>query len=159
MFRIYVGNLPYSVDNDELKKIFSEAGTVTDTAIPLRFDGKPKGFAFVEFDSKEAMDKAIETFNEKEVGGRVLRVSEAHPRDDKGGDAGDKPADKPMKEDKAEEVTEEEPMKDESPAEDMPAEDTKEDEVTDEATEETPAEEETPAADATDDADDTETNA
>lgn len=141
MFRIYVGNLPYSVDNDELKKIFSDAGTVTDTAIPLRFDGKPKGFAFVEFDSKEAMDKAIEMFNEKEVGGRVLRVSEAHPREDKGGD---KPADKPMKEAKAEEVTEEateEPMTEEAPGEDV-AEDT---------TEET-TEEEAPAEESTDEA-------
>ena len=83
-FKVYVGNLSYDVTSDQLKELFSQAGTVVDSiVISDRQSGRSKGFGFVELSSKEEMDKAVEMFNEKEFEGRSIRVSPARPQEDR----------------------------------------------------------------------------
>ena len=82
--KLYVGNLPYSASEDQLKTMFSEAGTVVSAAIINdKFSGRSKGFAFVEMDSKEGLEKAVELFNGKDMGGRAIVVNEARPREER----------------------------------------------------------------------------
>jgi len=78
--KLYVGNLPYTVKEDDLKDLFSEAGTV-DSAVIIndKFSGRSKGFGFVEMSSEEDAKKAIETFDGKEMEGRKIVVNEARP--------------------------------------------------------------------------------
>lgn len=81
--KIYVGNLPFKVDDAELKKIFSEFGTVTEAVvITEKYSRRSKGFGFVSFDEDDAVEKAVSAMDGKEVGGRALKVSEAKPRED-----------------------------------------------------------------------------
>lgn len=81
---LYVGNLPYSLDDNQLKDLFSEAGSVTSaTIITDKMSGRSKGFGFVEMGSDEEAAKAIEMFNEKEVEGRNIKVNEARPREER----------------------------------------------------------------------------
>ena len=80
MASIYVGNLPYSITENDLKELFSEYGEVQ--AVKLVMDhetGRPRGFGFVEMDKTDARS-AIKVINGNEVGGRTLRVNEAHQR-------------------------------------------------------------------------------
>ncbi|MGE9267258.1 MAG: RNA recognition motif domain-containing protein [Verrucomicrobiales bacterium] len=87
--KMYVGNIPFSTSDDELRDLFGEFGDVTDVHIPQdRDSGRPRGFAFVTMDSKEAMEKAIEELDGADFGGRNLRVNEAKPREDRGGGGG-----------------------------------------------------------------------
>lgn len=78
---IYVGNLPYSVTDDELRDIFGEHGAV-DRAIVIKdkFSGQSKGFGFVEMGDSSEANRAIEAVNGQNHGGRPLRVNEARPR-------------------------------------------------------------------------------
>lgn len=78
---IYVGNLPYNVDDRELQRIFEEHGTVSSAKVIIdRESGRSKGFGFVEMpDGSEAQD-AIAALNDAQVAGRNLRVNEARPR-------------------------------------------------------------------------------
>lgn len=77
---IYVGNLPWSTSEEQLKQLFQEAGTVISVKlINDRETGKPKGFGFVEMEDNEAL-AAIEKFNGSEYGGRTLKVNEANPK-------------------------------------------------------------------------------
>ena len=80
--KLYVGNLAYSVTNEDLEALFSQAGKVdTATVVMDKFSGQSRGFGFVEMaDSNEAA-KAIEEFNETELKGRAIRVNEARPRE------------------------------------------------------------------------------
>lgn len=89
MKKIFVGNMPYSATEDELRKVFEEYGAVESTAIITdRETGRPRGFAFVEMADADA-EAAIEGLDGKEFGGRPLRVNEARPRrDDRGGGGG-----------------------------------------------------------------------
>ena len=65
----------------ELESLFSQVGNVTEVFIPTdRTTGRPRGFAFVEFDSPEAVTEAIDRFDGFELAGRNLRVNEAHER-------------------------------------------------------------------------------
>ncbi|MBD3359688.1 MAG: RNA-binding protein [Candidatus Buchananbacteria bacterium] len=81
---LYVGNLPYSLDDNQLKDLFSEAGSVTSaTIITDKMSGRSKGFGFVEMGSEEEAAKAIEMFNEKEIEGRNIKVNEARPREER----------------------------------------------------------------------------
>lgn len=81
---IYVGNLPYTVDGDELREIFSGFGEVASaTVIMDKFSGRSKGFGFVEMPSKDDAEKAISALNGSEVKGRNLTVNEARPRQDR----------------------------------------------------------------------------
>jgi len=78
--KIYVGNLPWAIDDSKLKELFAEAGEVSEaTVIKDKFSGRSKGFGFVTIDDDAAAAKAIETFNGKEIEGRELKVSEARP--------------------------------------------------------------------------------
>lgn len=74
--KIFVGNLPFSVDNDRLKEEFSKFGQVEETKIIMdRNSGRSKGYGFVEFANREAADAAIAGMNEKPMEGRNLTVS------------------------------------------------------------------------------------
>jgi RNA recognition motif-containing protein len=76
-----VGNLSFDVTRDELIEAFSAAGRVVDAKVPTdRETGRPRGFAFVEFESDEAALKSIEQLNGKDLKGRPLRVNEAENR-------------------------------------------------------------------------------
>jgi RNA recognition motif-containing protein len=80
--KLYIGNLAYSVTNEDLEALFSQAGKVdTATVVMDKFSGQSRGFGFVEMaDSNEAA-RAIEEFNETELKGRAIRVNEARPRE------------------------------------------------------------------------------
>jgi RNA recognition motif-containing protein len=78
--KLYVGNLLYEVGDEDLKTHFSTVGTVvTATVIRFRDSGRSKGFGFVEMESEEEAQKAIDTFNAQDFKGRKLVVSEARP--------------------------------------------------------------------------------
>lgn len=83
--KLYVGNLPFKLNNDDLKKAFEEFGAVEEATIIFdKFSRRSKGFGFVTFSDDEAGKKAIEAMDGKELGGRPLKVSEARPREDAG---------------------------------------------------------------------------
>jgi len=78
--KLYVGNLNYSVSEDELGQFFTEAGTVVKAEIILdRNTGRSRGFGFVEMESEEQAKKAIELLYDKELKGRRALVREARP--------------------------------------------------------------------------------
>lgn len=78
--KLYVGNLPFSATEDEVRTLFSECGTVdTVELLTDRETGRPRGFGFVQMDDDGAV-KAIETLDGQEMGGRQLRVNEAKER-------------------------------------------------------------------------------
>ena len=80
--KIYVGNLPFSVDDQKLKEIFSKFGEIEEaTVIKDKFSGRSKGFGFVTFKNDAEANKAISEMNDKEVEGRGLKVNEAKPMD------------------------------------------------------------------------------
>ncbi|MBN2302135.1 MAG: RNA-binding protein [Lentisphaerae bacterium] len=88
--RIYVGNLPYSATEAEVREAFEQHGTVT--AVDILFDrdtGRARGFGFVEMDDADA-DKAIEALNGADLGGRPLRVNIARERGERSGGGGRK---------------------------------------------------------------------
>ena len=85
MTKIYVGNLPFTTDESELRTLFSQHGTVESVAVITDRDtGRPRGFAFVEMPRADAA-RAIQSLNGKELGGRALRVNEAQERGSRGG--------------------------------------------------------------------------
>jgi len=76
-----VGNLSFDVTREELIEAFSAAGRVVDAKVPTdRETGRPRGFAFVEFESDEAALRSIEQLNGRDLKGRPLRVNEAENR-------------------------------------------------------------------------------
>ena len=87
--KLYVGNLPYSTSEDELRELFSRAGNV-DTVNVVRDSGtgRARGFAFVEMATDEEAQKAITELNEYQLGGRSLTVNEARPKPAGGGGGG-----------------------------------------------------------------------
>lgn len=79
--KLYVGNFPYSVDEEQLRALFSPYGQITDLAMIMdRETGRPKGFAFITFAAQQAAEKAIEQ-NGRDLGGRPLKVNMAMERD------------------------------------------------------------------------------
>lgn len=81
---LFVGSLPWSVNDEQLAQIFGEAGTVVSAkVITERDSGRSKGYGFVEMSSDEEAKKAIDTLNEKEIEGRNITVSEARPREER----------------------------------------------------------------------------
>jgi RNA recognition motif-containing protein len=80
---IYVGNLPWSYRDDELKGLFEEHGDVTSAKVIVdRMSGRSRGFGFVEMANGDEAASAIEALNGQETEGRELKVNEAKPRDD-----------------------------------------------------------------------------
>jgi RNA recognition motif-containing protein len=87
--KMYVGNLSYTANEDELRRIFEEFGNVVSAQVIMdRETGRSKGFAFVEMSSDQEAQAAISALDGKEIGGRVLKVNEARPREDRGGGGG-----------------------------------------------------------------------
>lgn len=79
--KVFVGNLSYDVTRDELVEAFGAAGKVVDVKVPTdRETGRPRGFAFVEFEDDDAAQKSIALLNGKDLKGRPLRVNEAENR-------------------------------------------------------------------------------
>ena len=86
--KLYVGNLPFTSTEAELRELFGRHGTVERVSVITdRETGRPRGFAFVEMDPKGA-DDAMRALDGSQLGGRALRVSEAQERGDRGGDRG-----------------------------------------------------------------------
>ncbi|MFY7843409.1 MAG: RNA recognition motif domain-containing protein [Rhabdochlamydiaceae bacterium] len=78
--KLYVGSLPYSVTEEELRNLFAEFGEVSSVRIITdKFTGQSKGFGFVEMESSEDAEKAIEGMNGKALGHRTLIVNDARP--------------------------------------------------------------------------------
>lgn len=85
MAKIYVGNLPFSTTDAELRTLFSQHGTVESVSLPTDRDtGRPRGFGFVEMNQADA-SRAIEHLNGTDVGGRSLRVNPAEDKPRGGG--------------------------------------------------------------------------
>jgi RNA recognition motif-containing protein len=83
--RLYVGNLSYQTSEDELRRLFEQAGTVTSIHMPVdRATGQPRGFGFVEMDNKDEADEAIRKFDGYTLGSRQIRVNEAREREERG---------------------------------------------------------------------------
>lgn len=81
---IYVGNLSYEVNQEDLSEVFAEYGTIKRVHIPTdRETGRVRGFAFVEMESEANEDKAIETLDGAEWMDRQLKVNKARPREDR----------------------------------------------------------------------------
>lgn len=79
--RLYVGNLSYSMTEEELEALFAEVGQVTDAVIIFdRDSGRSKGFGFVEMVDESVAMTALEQINGTEVDGRTIKVAEANPR-------------------------------------------------------------------------------
>ncbi len=78
---IYVGNLPYSITEDELRDVFAEFGEVSSANVIMdRFSGQSKGFGFVEMPNNSEADEAIKALNESSLKGRNIKVNQAKPR-------------------------------------------------------------------------------
>ncbi len=82
--KLYVGNLPFSVDESKLKEAFSAYGEVSEAVIIKdKFSGRSKGFGFVTFSDDESAKKAMAEMNGKNVEGREIKVNEAMAREER----------------------------------------------------------------------------
>jgi cold-inducible RNA-binding protein len=82
--KLYVGNLSYDVTDSTLRDLFSQHGPVTEVNLMMdRVSGRPRGFAFVTLETKEAADAAVLALNGKDLQGRALTVNEARPREER----------------------------------------------------------------------------
>ena len=87
--KLYVGNLAFSIGDEDLKRLFEGFGTVNSASVIIDRDtGRSKGFGFVEMGSDQEAQAAIAATNCKEVEGRALTVNEARPRAEGGGRGG-----------------------------------------------------------------------
>ncbi len=87
--KLYVGNLAFKTTSQELQQLFAQAGTVESASVVEDRDtGRSRGFGFVEMSSQEEATSAIEQFNGKDLDGRLLKVNEAKPRENRGGGGG-----------------------------------------------------------------------
>ena len=86
---IYVGNLGFDVNESVLREAFEQFGQVAEIRLIMdKYTGKTKGFGFIEMPEKEEAEKAIAEMNEKDFEGRIIKVSEAKPKTDRGGGGG-----------------------------------------------------------------------
>lgn len=87
--KIYVGNLAFSVTDDELTQAFASFGTVASARVVIdKMSGRSKGFGFVEIEDDGAADEAINKMNGQTIAGRAVRVSEAKPQEPRTGGGG-----------------------------------------------------------------------
>jgi RNA recognition motif-containing protein len=97
--RLFIGNLPYSATEGDLREHLSSVGEPAQVVLPTdRETGRPRGFAFVDYADRQVAEEAIRRFNQQPFKGRPLAVSEARPREDRppgprpGGFSGPRPA-------------------------------------------------------------------
>ncbi len=84
MKKLYVGNLPWSVDSNKLKELFGKYASVTSASVLTdRETGRSRGFGFVEFSDDNEANQAIQEMNGADIEGRKLVVNEARPREDR----------------------------------------------------------------------------
>jgi len=89
IMRLYVGNLPWSIDDAQLKELFEKAGAVESATVMKernRFDDRPprsRGFGFVDMPNDDEAKAAIDMYNDQEVEGRALQVNEARPLEER----------------------------------------------------------------------------
>ena len=82
--RLFIGNLPYSANEADLREHLSSVGEPAQVVLPTdRETGRPRGFAFVDYNDREIAEEAIRRFNQQPFKGRPLAVSEARPREDR----------------------------------------------------------------------------
>ena len=82
--KLYVGNLAFSVTDDELMQAFTSFGSVASARVVMdRMTGRSKGFGFVEIEDDSLADEAVNKMNGQTIGGRPVRVSEAKPQEDR----------------------------------------------------------------------------
>lgn len=82
--KLYVGNLPYSTTNDQLKKLFEQTGVVESVNIIMdKFSGRSKGFGFIEMSTEEEAQEAIKKFNGYQLDERAMVVNEARPMEER----------------------------------------------------------------------------
>jgi len=87
--KLYVGNLPYSANDDSLKALFEQAGTVESAKVIMdRETGRCKGFGFVEMSTDEEADEAVKKLNDADFEGRAMKVAEARPQAPRTGGGG-----------------------------------------------------------------------
>jgi RNA recognition motif-containing protein len=87
--KIYVGNLSFNIDSDQLSDVFAEFGTVDSAnVITDRETGRSKGFGFVEMSAESEAQAAINKLNGMELAGRAMNVSEAKPQEPRSGGGG-----------------------------------------------------------------------
>ena len=83
--KLYVGNLAFSTTEDELRDLFAQVAPVASVAMVMdRETGRPRGFAFVEMETSEGAQQAIEKLNNREIAQRTIVVNEARPKTDGG---------------------------------------------------------------------------
>ena len=91
--KLYVGNLPYTATEDQLREVFEQAGEIESVQIVTdKFTNKSRGFGFIEMATQEGAEEAIKRFNGYALGDRNLVVNEARPREDRpaGGGGGNR---------------------------------------------------------------------
>lgn len=82
--KLYVGGLSYNTTQDGLTQAFAQAGNVKEASVVTdKMTGRSRGFGFVEMDTEEAAQAAIELWNGKELDGRTITVNEARPREER----------------------------------------------------------------------------
>lgn len=82
--KLYVGGLPYSTTEEELRTAFAQAGTVVSVQIIKdKFSGQSKGFGFVEMETEDGAESAVKMWDGQPLGGRPLKVNEAKPMTDR----------------------------------------------------------------------------
>ncbi len=82
--KLFVGSLPWAIDNQKLQDLFSQFGTVSQASVVMdKMTGRSRGFGFVEFEDDAAAYAAIEKMNNADVDGRKIVVNEARPREDR----------------------------------------------------------------------------
>ncbi len=82
--KLFVGNLSFNATENQLQDLFAAHGNVIEVDVIMdKFSGRPRGFAFVTMESKEAADAAVQALNGKDVDGRALTVNEARPREER----------------------------------------------------------------------------
>jgi cold-inducible RNA-binding protein len=87
--KLYVGNLPFDITEDDLRAMLSEHGPVNEIAVIMdKMTGRARGFAFATMNTPEAAKAAILALNGKDWKGRALTVNEARPREERSGGGG-----------------------------------------------------------------------
>lgn len=88
--KLYVGNLPFDITEEDLRTMLSAHGPVNEIAVVMdKFTGRARGFAFATMNTQEAANAAILALNGKDWKGRALTVNEARPREERSGGGGD----------------------------------------------------------------------